>query len=45
MQVTINLDDEQTRRLLKQVLSKMIEARDEALAALVAEVLEDLVLS
>jgi hypothetical protein len=42
MQVTIDLDDEQTKRLFKQSLVEMIEARDQALYELIAEVLEDL---
>jgi len=42
MQVTIDLDDEQTKRLFKQALVEMIEARDQTLYELIAEVLEDL---
>lgn len=44
MLVTINLDEEQTKLLIKQSLVEMIEARDPALYDLFAEVLEDLAL-
>lgn len=44
MQVIVNLDEEQARLLIRQSLVEMIEARDQALYELIAEVLEDLAL-
>jgi len=44
MLLTINLDEEQTKLLIKQSLVEMIAARDPALYELFAELLEDLAL-
>lgn len=44
MQVTIDLDEQQTKDMFKQALTEMIQARDQTLLDMVADVLEDLAL-
>ena len=45
LQVTLNLDDEQTKTLLKQALLEMLQEKNEFLYDALAEVLEDLALA
>ncbi len=44
MQVTLNLDENETRTLFKQAITEMLHERNEALYAALAEVLEDMAL-
>jgi hypothetical protein len=44
MQVTLNLDENETRILFKQAITEMLHERNEALYAVLAEVLEDIAL-
>ena len=45
LQVTLNLDDEQTKTLLKQALLEMLQEKNEVFYDALAEVLEDLALA
>ena len=44
MQVTLNLDENETRTLFKQAITEMLHERNEALYTALAEVLEDIAL-
>lgn len=44
MQVTLNMDENETRTLFKQAITEMLHERNEALYAALAEVLEDIAL-
>lgn len=44
LQVTLNLDEKQTKELFKQAISEMLEQKNEALYDALAEVLEDIAL-
>ena len=45
LQVTLNLDDEQTKALLKQAIMEMLQEKNELLYDAIVEVLEDLALA
>jgi hypothetical protein len=45
LQVTLNLDDEQTKILLKQAILEMLQEKNGLLYDAIAEVLEDLALA
>ena len=42
LQVTLNLDDEQTKKLLKLAILEMLQERNEILIEVISEVLEDI---
>lgn len=44
LQVTLNLDDEQTKAVLKQAILEMLQERNEILFEVISEVLEDIAL-
>ncbi len=42
LQVTLNLDDEQTKKMLKSAILEMLQERNEILFEVISEVLEDI---
>jgi hypothetical protein len=44
MQVTLNLDENETRTLFKQAITELLHERNEALYTALAEVMEDIAL-
>lgn len=45
LQVTLQLDDELTKSLFQQAIVEMLEQKNEALYAAIAEILEDMALA
>jgi hypothetical protein len=45
LQITVNLDEKQTKELFKQAIKEMLEQRNDALYDALAEVMEDIALA
>jgi hypothetical protein len=45
LQITVNLDEKQTKELFKQAITEMLEQRNDALYDALAEVMEDIALA